>query len=332
MPPYGVQSDDDASTRLAHASSEYEKLSASLTELGSQLAALGVAIQGHAPQSGSLAILSGRSNRDRFVANHEAQDPTIIRVNLLGPFALFMNNDNITAGAPGQVQTVLKFILSQGGRPTPKDALLDLLWPETDPSVTGSRLRVLMHTLRRSIPCEKLGFHDFLILNGNNFMVNPQARLWIDVDEFERGWHAGWRLSRAGHTAEALAEYERTESLYHGDYLEDDLYADWTLLRREALRDAYSTILTMLAQMSLQAGDHTGAIIWSQKLLAQDNCREDAYRLLMTSHRSLGQSGRALHWYDLCARTLQRELGMEPSHETQALRHAISGATERIPV
>ena len=50
-----------------------------------------------------------------------------------------------------------------------------------------------------------------------------------------------------------------------------------------------------------------------------DNCREDAYRLLMTSHTRLGQLNRALYWYELCVRTLQRELGLEPSAETQAI-------------
>jgi DNA-binding SARP family transcriptional activator len=75
----------------------------------------------------------------------------------------------------------------------------------------------------------------------------------------------------------------------------------------------------MLSSMSLEAGDYTGCIIWAQKLLAQDNCREDAYRLLITSHKRLGQSNRAAYWYNLCTMTLRRELGMEPSTETQSV-------------
>jgi DNA-binding SARP family transcriptional activator len=220
---------------------------------------------------------------------------------------------------PGQVQTVLKFMLSQGGHPTSKDALLDLLWPESNPTVTSSRLRVLMHTLRRSVPCKHLGFGDLLVISGNNFLVNPKATVWVDVDEFERCWHKGWRLARAGNKMEAMHEYEQAATLYVGDYLEDDPYSDWTLLRREALRDAYSTMLTMLSSISIEAGDYTGAIIWAQKLLAQDNCREDAYRLLMTSHHRLGQHNRSAYWYGLCVRSLERELGMEPSQETQEL-------------
>jgi DNA-binding SARP family transcriptional activator len=330
-----TQPEGDATSRLAQASAEYEKLSASLSELGSQLAALGVAIQGQTPSAIDVAEAPSQivvGTLKQAPDTPQEPDPNLIRIHLLGPFGLFIDGRNIAAGMPGQVQTVLKYVLSQGGHPVSKDALLDLLWPETDPAVTGSRLRVLMHTLRRGVACDSLGFHDFLVLSGSNFSVNPQARLWIDVDDFERSWHTGWRLQRAGDIAAALKEYERAESLYKGDYLEDDPYSDWTLLRREALRDAYSTILTMLASMSLEASDYTGAIIWAQKLLTQDNCREDAYRFLMSSHSRLGQTSRAVHWYNLCVRTLARELGMEPSPETQALHRAVTEATAQAPV
>jgi DNA-binding SARP family transcriptional activator len=164
------------------------------------------------------------------------------------------------------------------------------------------------------------------VSSGNNLLVNPDARLWVDAEAFERHWHGGWRLAQAGYKAEAIREYEQAETLYTGDYLEDDLYSDWTLLRREALRDAYAGILTMLATMSLEARDYTGTIIWAQKLLAQDSCHEDAYYLLMSSHMALGQAARAAFWYSLCALTLKRELGVEPSERLRSLQDNLASA------
>ncbi len=312
-----VQSENkDADSWLAQATAEYEKLSASLSALGSQLAALGVTIQG---QAGPVSLRREPPPRPAPPPDRAEEDSSHIRVNLLGSFRMNIGGQQLRPNVPGQVQTVLKFMLSQGGHPTSKDALLDLLWPESNPTVTSSRLRVLMHTLRRSVPCKHLGFGDLLVMSGNNFLVNPKASVWVDVDEFERCWYKGWRLARAGNKMEAMHEYEQAATLYVGDYLEDDPYSDWTLLRREALRDAYSTMLTMLSSISIEAGDYTGAIIWAQKLLAQDNCREDAYRLLMTSHHRLGQHNRSAYWYGLCVRSLERELGLEPSQETQEL-------------
>ncbi|HYP40976.1 MAG TPA: BTAD domain-containing putative transcriptional regulator [Chloroflexia bacterium] len=305
---------------LAQATAEYQKLAASLMALNTQLAAMGIAVEPYPAshpntqvhQSPPAPLLPG-------VTHSQPGTDAAICVRMLGPFQLEVKGRKFGPGVPGQVRTVLEYLISQGRRPTPKDALLDLLWPDANPSVAYSRLRVVMHTLRKSIPCKELGLDDLVISSGNNFMLNPQASLWVDVVEFERHWQNGWRYTRAGETQQAIYEYEQAEALYIGDYLEDEPYADWTLLRREALRDAYASILTLLAGMSLEAGDYTGCIIWAQKLLAQDNCREDAYRLLIISHKRLGQASRAAYWYKLCALALQRELGMEPSSETEAV-------------
>ena len=131
-------------------------------------------------------------------------------------------------------------------------------------------------------------------------------------------------MHRAGLLDGAYQEFEQAEALYRGDYVEDEPYAEWTFLRRETLRDAYMSVLSMLAQISLEWEDYTGAIIWAQKLLVQDNCNEDAYRLLITSHIGLGQHNRAAHWYGMCARTLGSELGIQPSTSTTALLEKIA--------
>jgi DNA-binding SARP family transcriptional activator len=302
---------EDFAARLAEVSAEYRKLSAAMSMLGSQLTALQTLVD-----SGARTQPPGLSASESAPA---------VQVNLLGPFQLRIGERDYCAALPGQVQTILKYLVSHRRCPVSRDALLDLLWGEADPGVASGRLRVLMHTLRRNVPCVELGFRDLVVMSGNNFQVNPDARLWVDAEAFERHWHSGWRLVQAGFREEAAHEYEQAESLYTGDYLEDDPYSDWTLLRREALRDAYAGILTMLATMSLGARDYTGTIIWAQKLLAQDNCHEDAYYLLMSSHVALGQTARAASWYSLCARTLKRELGVEPSERLRALHRQIMG-------
>ena len=314
---------DSPASWLAQATAHYKRLSASLSELGSQLAALEVTMQ--TPDPYGLSSSSPNSDHAGEQTIAEGSTTPAIRVNLLGPFRLRIGERRIERGMHGQVKTVLEYLVSQGSRPTSREAVLDLLWPEIDPTVGSSRLRVVMHTLRKLVQYEEADCHrDLVLVSGNNFVLNPDAHLWVDVAEFERLWHSGWRLARAGHTQEAVTEYEQAEALYSGDYLEDEPYADWTLLRREALRDAYTGILTTLSNIALESQDYTGSIIWATKLLVQDNCREDAYRLLMASHQRLGQPARAAYWYSLCERTLQRELGIPPSMGTQELYRALS--------
>ncbi len=304
------------SDRFAQARAKYRRLAASLNALGEDLAALGDALD--QPNEAREPYLSEDAD---LKEGRERPAPPELRAYLLGPFQLMAGQTKVLAEMPGQAQTILKYLIGHRKHPVSREALLDLLWPDASPSVGQGRLRVVMHTLRRSLSSSYAppNGEELVIPQGSNIMLNPELELWVDVEEFERHWHNGWRLKRDERLTEAMMEYEEAEALYTGDYLLDEPYADWTLLRREALRDAYSTILTMLAGMSFDAGDYMGAVIWSQKLLAQDDCREDAYRHLILSHARLGQPARALYWYNLCARTLKRELGMEPGAETQAL-------------
>jgi DNA-binding SARP family transcriptional activator len=309
---------------IAQATADYYRLASSLTALGSELAALSKVINvPAATDSPDPHVVVDRLTDSLSWPVITPPRESLLRANLLGRFQLSFAGRKLESELPGQVQTILKYLVSQRKRPVSKDALLDLLWPDTDPSLASGRLRVVMHTLRKHLLEGPLGIREVVGVSGNTYSLNPDINLWVDVEEFEVHWHLGWRLARSGRTEEAIQEYEQAESLYMGDYLEDEPYADWTLLRREALRDAYCTILTMLAQMSLQMADYTGSIIWAQKLLAQDDCREDAYRQLILGHKHLGQPARAAYWYSLCVRTLKRELGLDPSPETQALNATI---------
>ena len=145
----------------------------------------------------------------------------------------------------------------------------------------------------------------------------------MDVDAFEYHRAAGRRLEREGRVDEAAKEYELAVELYLGDYLEEDPYEEWTLLRREALKDTYLAILSKLAERSMKEEDYESGIIYCQKTLARDSCREDSYRQLMRCYSRLGQRSRALCWYQFCVRTLKVELDTSPDHQTVALYHRL---------
>jgi DNA-binding SARP family transcriptional activator len=298
------------SSTMQEAAEEYERMSASLNAL--------------------LAELTGGGSGTNLVrqldyapgASTSADDR--VRARLFGSFGLTYGGVELESVLPGQAATILKYVLSQGRRHIPKDTLLELLWPEAEPDIASRRLRVVIHTLRRYLAVLGPGGENLLLTLDNGYLLNPRLEVWTDVDEFERRRASGWRMHRTGLLEDAYQEFEQAEALYRGDFAEDEPYAEWTFLRRESLRDAYMSVLSMLAQISLEWEDYTGAIIWAQKLLAQDNCNEDAYRLLIASHVGLGQHNRAAHWYGQCVRTLGGELGIQPSTRTRALLEKIA--------
>jgi DNA-binding SARP family transcriptional activator len=141
----------------------------------------------------------------------------------------------------------------------------------------------------------------------------------MDVEAFEHAWRAGVHLERAGQLAAAIPFYTQAEALYLGDFLEQDQPEEWTLVRREHLKDTYLTILDKLSRHSWQTGHIEAAIEGWRKLLAKDPWREDAYRHLMACLAATGNRGLSLRWYGVCVQVLKDQLGIEPEPETMEL-------------
>jgi len=147
--------------------------------------------------------------------------------------------------------------------------------------------------------------------------------VWVDVEEFEQRYGAGQSLERRGRLAEAMGEYEVAEGLYQGDFLEADLYVDWLIPRREGLKDSYLVILDRLSRYYLEEKRYAACIHLCQKILAKDDCREDAHRCLMRCYSRQGQRHLALRQYHLCAEALARVLDVPPMQQTMALYQQI---------
>ena len=250
----------------------------------------------------------------------------VLAVRCFGRFEVLRDGVPISHWRRGKAKTLLKYLIVRR-QPVPRDALIDLLWPEADPRTAVNGLRVALHALRQALGrCTGAGKGscDYVIFDNGNYSINPAADLWIDADEFSSHFTTGLRLERQGQVAAAIAHYEQAEAVYRDDYLVEDLYEDWTLVRREELKDQYLMVLTKLADACLRAADAEGCIVRCHKILQKDACREDAYRRLMRCYAQLGQQSQALHWFEVCARTLRQELDVVPSDQTMELYHLIN--------
>ena len=121
-----------------------------------------------------------------------------------------------------------------------------------------------------------------VLSQGSCYQLNAPG-LWIDVEEFEQCCALGRACDTQGKSPEARAFYARAADLYRGDFLEE-LADDWPTFRREALKDQYLFVLARLATAATEDGDYHDGIMWCQRLLAKDRCREDTYRMLMLCH------------------------------------------------
>jgi len=245
--------------------------------------------------------------------------PTL-EVYCLGSFQIRVNWEKVEYWRSAKAKSLLKYLIGQG-RPVSKDILMEALWPGCEPSLANNNLKATVRALRQTLSLATDTDDNFtwVLFQDGNYMINLEADLWVDIEQFEYHWHAGRQLEKEGKLADAIKEHEAAEALYKGDYLADDLYEEWTSMRREALKDIYLAILGKLADYSMREADYEGCIVCCQKILTKDSCREDAYRRLMCCHSRLGQRNRAIVWYRLCERTIKSELDISPDSQTVAL-------------
>ncbi len=260
------------------------------------------------------------------VDSHSSGAEHPLQVRCFGRFEVIRDGTVINHWRRGKAKTLLKHLIVRR-QPVARDVLIDLLWPDSDPQTAVNGLRVALHALRQALgTCLRSddGARDYVVVEDGKYSVNPSSGLWVDADEFTTHFINGRRLERLGQTRAAIAHFESAEALYRDDYLLEDIYEDWTLVRREELKDQYLMVLTKLADACVEQGDAEGCIVRCHKILQKDACREDAYRRLMRCYAQLGQPSQALHWFSFCARTLRQELDVAPSEQTMDLYHRIS--------
>ena len=261
----------------------------------------------------------------RLVAT-QAPSPTL-EVYTLGSFRVRARRRTANHWPSAKAKSLLKYLVAHQGRPIPREVLMEILWPGCDPQLANNNLKAAVRVLRQVLSPSPSHLADFpwVIFQNGNYMINPEAYVWTDTWQFEHHWNRGCQLERVGETSRALTEFETAEDIYRGDYLEDDPFEDWTLLRRESLKDMYLTLLGKISDHFMQIDDCQNAITYCQKIIARDCCREDAYRRLMICYQRLGSRNRALEWYRICEKTVKAELDLLPDRQTQAIYQKLLG-------
>ena len=248
-----------------------------------------------------------------------ARKPSL-QVYFFGQFEMLCDGNAMQLGRNGKALAILKYLLANRRRPVSQDHLMGWLWPESSLKKARWSLNSAIHGLRKLLDgCSSSLSTNYVTLEDGYYRLSPAVQVWTDVDEFDERYEKGRRLEREGSMPKAAAEYEGAIELYRADYLIEDLYDDWTMVERERLSNAYMDMLGRLAAHYMETGHYQESIRGCYRVLEEDRCHEDSYRMLMRCYARLGLRGRALDQYRICEKILGQEYGTSPSSETQSL-------------
>ena len=220
---------------------------------------------------------------------------------LFGAFSL--QRDGVTIPLPTRKTQALLAYLALYPQEHLREKLAALFWGDSTDESARHSLNVALNQLRRLID------PNLFLTDRTTVQRNPDVALWVDASEL-----GNWRQQ----IQDSDSRLPYLISLYRDEFL-SDRYDDWILQERERLRNTYLDALSALVESLRARSDYAGAIEYAHRVLQTDPANERAHQHLMFCYAMLGERQKALDQYDACVRSLDEELGVEPSDETVAL-------------
>jgi oligopeptide transport system substrate-binding protein len=244
-----------------------------------------------------------------------------LRLYFLGPLDIRYDDQPLPKPPTLKSQSLLAYLILHRQWSQPRDRLAGLFWGDRPERKARRSLTTALWHIRRCLP------QDYILSDPHTVQFDPQAELWLDVDEFE---------SLVPH--DDMARLQSAVALYRGHFL-DGFYDDWIINERYRLEAGFCEALARLMVGQEMRGEHEAALSTALRLLDHDPLREDAHRLAMRAYCRLGQRNAALERYRRCREIVREELGAEPMAETTELyqailegRLAVGRAPEVVPV
>ena len=240
----------------------------------------------------------------------------ILRILLLGDFAVFADETPVTTLALARVQALLAYLLLRCDAPQDRSRLAFLLWPDSSEAQAHTNLRKLLYQLRQAWP----NIDTFLYTDKQSLQwrsASTEASFTLDTREFEQACARAEQAELAQDRVALRLALEQATRMYRGDLL-PACYEEWIVPERERLRQLFLSSAQRLSGLLEQERDYEAAIRCALQLLRYDPLHEATYRQLMRLYALHGERAEALRAYHTCARLLERELGTEPSEITRA--------------
>lgn len=233
----------------------------------------------------------------------------------LGAFRVYQDDLPILDWSNSKSASLFKLLLARRKEKIAKEVLMDMFWPDAEPDAARNNLNVTIYNLRKTL---RNGYHDFshVLFQNGYYLLNPKMLIWVDSEAFEQNVLTAQEHERNGRFEQAIQNYHAAEALYEGDYLYEDRYDDWPILKRQNLQELYLGVLDKLSEHYFNKGELTESMHLCRQILNIDSCREEAHRQLMLDYNQLGQPYLALRQYHRCVECLQKELNISPSQDT----------------
>jgi DNA-binding SARP family transcriptional activator len=201
------------------------------------------------------------------------------------------------AAGQRRVLALLSIIACGGAKGVTRDAILALLWPDSDPEKARQALNQSLYHTKRALQVEEL------FLKGTDLRFDPEI-VRADVSEFERLLDAG--------------DLEAAVALYSGPFLDGFFvngapeFERWCASHRTRLAERCAQALDRIAATADAAGNTGAAADARRRLATIDPLNTRVAMDLVATLAAHGDRAGALQYARVHAELLRQEIGLEP--------------------
>jgi YVTN family beta-propeller protein len=222
---------------------------------------------------------------------------------VLGPLEIADNGRVLRLGS-GRQLALVALLLVHRNSVVPTERIVDELWGESPPATAAKIVRNSISLLRK-----ELG--DRLVTRSPGYLLRVEPNE-LDADHLERSVAEG--------SPEALAE---GLALWRGAPLQEVAYYDFARAEAERLEELHLAAIEARIDAELDRREHARLVPELETLVRAHPLREHLREQLMLALYRSGRQAEALEAYQDARRTLDAELGLEPSRQLQELERKI---------
>lgn len=239
---------------------------------------------------------------------------TDLTINMLGPVQIVRDPTRPLAAdawTTRRARDILCFITSRRHHRASKDTIIDTFWGEADFEVVEKNFHPTVSHIRKALNSNQPLKQNFVLYREGDYQLSPEFSYRIDIEEFDRLMAEGENARRARNFEDCIKAYEAAVALYRGEFMHGS-YEPWVEEQRVYYREQYLRLLESLAGVAQKMEDWPRSMQLAQRILHEDQFREDIHCLIMRAHGALGNRVAVREHYEGLKRLLQSELGVEP--------------------
>jgi non-specific serine/threonine protein kinase len=242
------------------------------------------------------------------------------RIQLFGTLRLTSGERTVTRFRTQMTGSLLAYLAYHGGRPQPREVLIDMLWPDAAPKAGRGRLSIALSSLRSQLASADQSAE---LIVADSFTVGLNtARFETDTAAFTG---ALTRAARASSPIERIALLEEAVDHYGSDLLVG-YYDAWVVPEQERLRERFLNAVAELVRLREQGGEPGRAVVVARRAIETDPLREESWCDLIRLLAASGEPEEAQRCYREMKERFARE-DCVPTGRAVALVRSLPEAT-----